>query len=149
MEALGAKIAAWALSNLFKILGVVGAIASLVLGFQLLLARIEVGRLNHDNAALHDRIENPKTGYVAELAQCRTNKATLQGALDDQTAEVRKLSDEGVKRLDAATRKLSDALKAAGKHDAIAQDTLTRQPQGADSCSRMLDIQKHYQGQLH
>lgn len=69
-------------------------------------------------ASLHSEIDDPKTGYKAELATASANQQTLKGSLDQCNVSVDSIS----KRAAAAEARAQGALDAlAGLKDATAR----------------------------
>lgn len=137
---LGAQI--WKLTTFAAGLGCV------VLTGYLIAARVENSHLTHANAVLSDRIDNPKTGYVASMAQCHTNTLTYDAALKMQNAAVEAQSNRDKAALDAANA----ALAAAQSRIAVLQNRaaamLDYKPVGADNCARTQDVIAKYVGSL-
>lgn len=77
----------------------------------------KLGAMTTERDGYRERIENPTTGYVARMAQCGTNVATLQTGLSRLTIEVKALADETRNR----DKKISEALEKAGAQAAGAR----------------------------
>jgi len=127
-------------ANLWKIATGCAAALSIILSALLLSAHFESQTLEHQRDQLTAQIADPQTGYVAKLAQARTNTEQLKAALDQQTEAYHKLSVESENRLADARRKLILAQAQTSKMEKRLQNFLSTTPQGTTLESRIRDI---------
>lgn len=82
----------------------------------------KVSGLEGDKAKLETSINDPKTGFIAQLSQCRTNVATFGAAVDRQTASLNDLKAQA----EAAESRWRMALQLAQKGTTAAQVAAAR-----------------------
>lgn len=99
-----------------KITGPIAIVAAVALlawgGYE----RAQLASERHTIAALTDRIENPKTGYIASLATCNGNAARLEASIGNQNAGIEaanKLAAQTATALDQAVKASADARAVA------------------------------------
>lgn len=94
----------------WKIATILAGVVSLSLVAFLIAANFENRDLMSQRQALAQSINDPKTGYIAQLSQARTNVETLKVAIDEQR-----------KRFQAEAVKNNASLRAAEQRLAVAQ----------------------------
>lgn len=119
--------------------GLVGFITVVLMGL-LVATYFENRELMTQRDQLAVSINDPRTGYVARLAQSRTNVQTLKAEVERQSAAYVKLSAESQARLAAAERRLAIAQRATREMEARLAVFLSQPPQGATLEERVLDI---------
>jgi hypothetical protein len=117
---------------------------AIVLGWHLIQAKLEVRRLSTSVAVLTDRIENPKTGYIVQLARAQSNIATLKSGIQDQNDKFAAWQAEGERQMAATERALKAARSEVARLQARSDGTLRYVPKGDDVCERIEDIRRHY-----
>lgn len=122
-------------------LGAVAAMVSLVAvsGF-LVYAQIENSHLVKVNADLDRRINDPKSGLLVAVAQCRTNTENAVGAIERQNAALVAKSKADAATLAEATRRLAIAQTESRKARLIADRLLSRKPQGSTLDAQVRDV---------
>jgi hypothetical protein len=138
--AIPARIGLWLLSKMWPIIGIVGVAGCIYLGVSLLVAK---GEIRHLGKTIEQR-DKTITQLTRDLAQCRTNSSTLQNALDQQNAQLRTLSDQSIAKLDALGRGVDAANRNSASVDQRVRNFLAFNPQGADVCARVLQIDKRF-----
>lgn len=93
-------------------------------------------------STLDKQINDPKTGYVARLATCRSNNQLLQGGISDQNASLALGAAKSATALAKASQQVAKAQIETGKAQAKAADILSTAPQGANDCERFEDIDR-------
>lgn len=121
--------------------GAIAATASLIAvsGF-LVYAQIENSHLAKVNAALDARINDPKTGLLVAVAQCRSNTETAIGAVEQQNRILTEQSTRDTAALAEATRQLAIAQAESKKARAQVAVLLSRKPQGATLDAQVRDV---------
>jgi len=89
---------------------------------------------------LADRINDPTTGYVAQLAQARTNVAQLEKAVAQQNEAYTRLSTQSLNRLAESRRQLAEAQAQTRVMERKLAGFLATKPQGATLEDRVRDI---------
>lgn len=110
--------------------------------------RTHIAALDHDNASLRAQIDDPNTGFRAQLsrsqanaAQLRANASDLQAALDKQNAAIAALqaaANSASERANAAQAAAADDLATA---NSLSQKLAAQKPQTA-SYSALVDLLK-------
>lgn len=125
---------------IWKIATIGAGVVSLVLVALLMSSYFERQDLLKQRAALELRINDPKTGYVAQLAQATTNVATLKVAVERQTKQLKDFEAASNAQLKATEAQL----KVAQEQTRVSQLKLNRflatKPQGATLEDRVRDI---------
>ena len=102
------------------------------------------------------------TGYKADVAaantardaalkdygQCKTNRTTLQAAIDKQNASIKALGDQTYAKLAAQAKVLADAETARTALAAKMAAYLASPPSGTDECARYRNIDTRFLGSL-
>jgi len=89
---------------------------------------------------LANRINDPNTGYVAQLAQARTNVAQLEKAVAQQNEAYDRLSTQSLNRLAESRRQLAEAQAQTRVMERKLAGFLATKPQGATLEDRVRDI---------
>lgn len=129
---------------LWKVGAFAGLAGCVVLTGLLIAEKADNGRLTTQVGALTKQINDPETGYVVRLAQCRTNTAQLETALDSQNAAIDAQSKTDQAKLAAAQKALADARETIQWLRNSAAAMLEYKPQGATACERAQDVINHY-----
>jgi len=115
---------AWLGSKLAGMIGVpVAIVLALLLAWQALAhrsTRADLREMTSERDALVARIEDPDTGYIAQLATCRTNVTSLRNSLETQNTAVRDLEA----RTAAAEQRASAARAEAARLSSAASRDL-------------------------
>jgi hypothetical protein len=118
-----------------------GAAAVALLLSSLLISTYFTNRdLTRQRDALARQIDDPKTGYVAQLAQSHTNVAQLRTSLEAQTQALDRLSKESKRSKESAQRALDIALAEKHTMEKKLAGFLSTKPQGATLEARIRDI---------
>jgi septal ring factor EnvC (AmiA/AmiB activator) len=126
--------------QLWKIATGAAGILSVVLAGFLLSAQIENRLLNQANAALDQRLEQK----TADLAQSRSNVATLQATIDSQNAKIELLRKDNEAKLTEATRQLVAVQTQNRSLSARLDSFLKVKPRGSTLEQRILDVDARY-----
>lgn len=127
-------------------LATIGAgIVAATLGFLLFMSNMEKASLNEQKAELTDRIENPRTGYVARLAQANANVVELRTSIERQNTVIRQREGEA-RQAQAELERLRGELRTAQANSAELRQRLQRfmatRPQGDSLTERVNDIDR-------
>lgn len=119
-----------------------GGAALIALGLTILLMTtyIENKDLTKQRNELARQINDPKTGYIAQLAQSRTNVETLKEEVRYQNQELDRLSKESRERLAATERRLRAAQQETRQMEKQLAGFLATGPQGTTLEDRIRDI---------
>lgn len=116
------------------------AVVALILSSLLLASYFQNRGLETEKEKLAQLINDPKTGYIAQLAQARTNVAQLQRAVETQNAAIERLSAEGKARLAESERRLAAAQAQTKQMEKKLAGFLATKPQGDTLEDRIQDI---------
>lgn len=116
------------------------AVVALILCGLLMTSYFENQSLTKQRNALAQQINDPKTGYIAQLSQARTNVAQLRQTIAVQNREIDRLSAESRARLAEAERRLAAAQAATRRMERQLAQFLATGPQGATLEERIRDI---------
>lgn len=114
------------------------------LGVALLMEKIETRHLTKSRDRLEQLIHDPKTGYIAQLAQARTNYATIEGDLTDANRRIQDISDAGATNLAAAEAGLKTARIETAHANERAAAILNLKVKGSDQCERLIEIDRAF-----
>lgn len=119
-----------------------GAVALITIALMgLLLATYFENRdLMKQRDTLSMSINDPRTGYVAQLAQARTNVETLKAEVSRQNQAYSNLSASSEARLADATRRLAAAQRETRIIEQKLAVFLSTEPQGSTLEAQVLDI---------
>lgn len=118
-----------------------GATVIAVVLIGLLISSYFVNRdISRQRDALSAQINDPTTGYVAQLAQARTNVETLKVEVQRQNAAIDQLSQDSQRRLAEAERRLAAAQAYATRVERQLAGFLATGPSGATLEDRVRDI---------
>lgn len=116
------------------------AVVALLLSALLLSSYFQNRDLSRQRAALAASINNPQTGYIAQLAQARTNVETLKVEVQRQNVAYDKLSAESQAALAAAQARMAKAQVETRAMERKLAGFLATAPQGATLEDRVRDI---------
>lgn len=126
--------------NLWKIAtGIVGVI-SLGLIAALIATNFETQSLMKQRDALSAQINDPVTGYVAQLSQARTNVAQLTKAIEVEKASFQKLEKESNVRLQQTEKELAAAQVRTRDMQRRLNSFMATGPKGDTPLDRIRDI---------
>lgn len=129
--------APWKLATLSA--GVIAAI----IGFMLFMSHVENKSLVHQRQALINRIEDPKTGYVARLSQANANVETLRAAIVYTNQQMALRQTEATAGKAELNRLRGELFKAQAETRAMQvrlKQFLATKPQGDTLDKRVRDI---------
>ena len=133
-------IQAWLLKQAWKLATGGAAILSVLLGLALTASYLENRQLVRQIELAEKRINDPKTGYAARLAQSHTNEAQLQFNLDRQNQVLRSQESEAKVRLGATQQALNEAQKRSKDQAVLVRQLLAIPPKGDTLEDRYRDI---------
>lgn len=116
------------------------AIVGLVLSALLLASYFENRSLSSQRDQLAQQINDPKTGYIAQLVQARTNVAQLQTTIETQNKAYDKLEKDSAAALAASKARLAAAQAQTRQVERQLGHFLATKPQGATLEDRIRDI---------
>jgi uncharacterized protein involved in exopolysaccharide biosynthesis len=119
--------------------GAAGVLA-LVLATLAMTTYFENRSITKQRNELSAQINDPVNGYIAQLTRLKQDNAELHASLDDQSAEVRRLSEESQRRLDAAQAQLAAALRDQRRLEGKLAGFMATGPQGSSFEERVRDI---------
>ena len=126
----------------WKAVGIGAGVVLAIAAFFLFQAQMENRSLTKLNNQLDARINNPATGYVAQLAQANTNVATLKTAVERQNVTIRTNAATADRKLAALNVALAGAERRNVGLRADAARILATPPKGNTLEQRVLDIDK-------
>ena len=126
--------------KLWKVATGAAAVVAMILTVMLATSYMHSRDLSRQRDVLATRISDPVNGYVAQLAQARTNVETLKVAVAQQNAAYDKLSTESQTRLAAAQARLADAQAKTKVMERRLSGFLATAPKGATLEDRVRDI---------
>jgi hypothetical protein len=118
------------------------AIVAVGLGIGLTYAHIENQILRHRITTVEASVNDPKTGYVARLAQSETNVATVTEGLKAQNAAISARSIENSRKLVLVTAQLNEVQRDNRKKDIQIRHFLAVPPKGDTLEDRYSDIDR-------
>lgn len=131
------------LSAPWKLATIGAGVVAAILGFLLISSQLENRNLNSQKAELIQRIEDPRTGYVARLTQANANVVELRTAVERQNTVIRQREGEA-RAAQAELERLRGQLRQAQAQSAQAQarlrEFLATGPRGASLEERVRDI---------
>jgi DNA anti-recombination protein RmuC len=126
--------------HIWKIATGGAAALALLLCALLMSSYFENRDLSKQRNTLAAQINDPQTGYIAQLAQARTNVETLKVEVDKQNKALDKMSAESNARLAAARTALAKAQAETKALEKRLAGFLATKPQGATLEARVRDI---------
>jgi len=85
-------------------------------------------------ASLRGRIEDPKTGYITQIAEARAGGAVCRAELAAQNASIQRHADEQAAKMEAAGKAIDEGLKRlSGLTDRAS--VILKAPVSADLCA--------------
>lgn len=124
----------------WKLATILTGVVSLVLTSLLLASYFENRNLTRQSAQMSETINNPKTGYIARLAQANTNVAQLRTSVEVQNRAYRELQSVSAARLAATERRLALAQAETRRMERNLAEFLATAPQGTTFEERVRDI---------
>lgn len=119
----------------------VGAL-SLVLTVLLTMSYFENNNLIKQRTAIMDTINNPDTGYIAQLAQSRTNARTLTSVIAEQKASFETKAAQREAVLAATSAQLARAQAETRDMERKVGSFLATKPKGVTLEDRINDIDR-------
>lgn len=129
-------------SLLWKLGTGIAVIGSLVLTVLLMASYRETTDIRKQRDAMSIQINDPKTGYVAQLAQSRTNVVQLTTAIERQVIQFREREAENTRILESTRKQLNAAQAESRKAQAEVRAFLASPPKGNTAAERMEDIDR-------
>lgn len=126
--------------QLWKIATGGAAVVALILSALLMWSYFENRDITKQRDVLSAQINDPTNGYIAQLAQSRTNVETLKVEVERQNAAYDKLSAESTARLANARAALAKAQAETRALERKVAGFLATKPQGATLEDRVRDI---------
>lgn len=126
--------------SLWKIMTGLAGVTTLVMGGFLIHSYFDNRSLTNQRNALSKEINDPKTGYVAQLFQARTNVSTLRVAIDEQNKAYHTLSEASKKALADSERRLAEAQKRTKLAEQRVSRFMATGPKGDSLEDRIRDI---------
>lgn len=131
---------AWLQGNLWKAATGAAGVVVLALAFLLATSYMENRSLANQRNKLSQQINDPKTGYIAKLAQAQSNVVILTMALDEQNKKIEKLGAEHRARVAEAERRLKEAQRQTIIMERKLAGFLATGPNGSTLEERIRDI---------
>lgn len=114
--------------------------AALVMAIPLGVQTVRYEVAESQRADLYRQINDEQTGFIARLAVCRGNTATLEAAIAGQNAAVMAMADQASERIARAEEAASQARSERDEAEARAARFMARPIQGATLVDRVLDV---------
>ena len=134
----------WLQAQMWK-LGTLGASAvALCLGVALALSAAQKHQMEGDRAKLDAAINNPQTGYVVRLAQCRANVTDLEQSIEQQNARISAVEAGSAQRIATAETAVQRAREATRAANTRVTAILSAAPKGATVCERVEDVDRRF-----
>lgn len=118
------------------------AAVSIGLGVYTAVVSLDRARIEVERKSLEQQIQDPKTGYVARLAQAETNVVTARAAVDQQNATLQSKSAADAAALADLSKQVAQANAATAAANTKIDRLLKTPLAGADACARMNDADK-------
>lgn len=126
--------------QLWKIATGGAVVVAILLSGLLVASSFENKDLMKQRNTLAAQINDPKTGFIAQLSQLRTNQAVLTQAIETQNVAYDKLSKESAARLAATRAALLVAQRETNTAERKLAGFLATKPQGVTLEARVRDI---------
>ena len=97
---------AWLEARAWQVGAIAASAAALSLSVALVASKISEHRLTTRLHEIQASIDDPHTGYVVRLSQCRTNLETVSGELGRQNDAIKRQSEDSAKRIAEAEKSL-------------------------------------------
>lgn len=130
----------WLTGQAWKIATGGAVVITLLLSALLMASYFQNRDLSSARAELARRIDDPKTGYVVQLAQARTNEATLKAVVTRQNAAYATLSATSRAQLAQSERALALAQARTREMEVRLRSFLATKPRGSTLEERVRDI---------
>lgn len=124
------------------------ALLTIILSAFLLSSYFENRDLMSQRNELAKQINDPKTGFVARMAQAQTNIETLKATVESQNTAYRNLSQQSEARLASLRAEVVAAQKREQIVSQKLQQFLATKPQGATLEERIEDIDRRALSEL-
>jgi hypothetical protein len=134
--------------NIWKIATGAAGVVSLVLISLLMTTYFENRDLLNQRTVLMKSINDPLTGYVAQLAQAHTNEETLKTTVTRQTVAYNQLSRDSQAKLAAAEAALKVQQGVTRQMEVKLHDFMATKPKGATLEDRVRDIDTRAMSEL-
>lgn len=128
----------------WKLLAGIAGISLLAVTAALIYARIDNVHLSRINHALDKRINDPESGLLVTVAQCRTNAETAIAGLETQNKAIQSQADTARKALADATARLAAAQAETRRAEKRVAILLSKPPVGATLEARVQDVDKRF-----
>ncbi len=142
------KLLSFFQGHLWKVATIGAGVISLILVSLLIASTFENRDLSNARAVLASRIDDPKTGYVAQLAQARTNEETLKLVVKRQNEAYTTLSAKSKSDLALTEAALVVAQRETKLAESRLAAFLATKPQGATLEARVRDIDERALAEL-
>ena len=130
---------AWLEARAWQVGAIAASAAALSLSVALVASKISEHRLTSQLAEVQASIDDPRTGYIVRLAQCRTNYETVSGELGRQNDAIKRQTEDSAKRIAEAEKSLTVAHAATAAAERRI-GVLLRPLVSADTCSRVIEM---------
>lgn len=124
----------------WKIISGAAGIALLVAGFFLVVAQVENRYLVKKNVRLEELINDPDTGYIAQLAQANTNVETLTLAVETQNTKLRQQAEESARTLADLKATVARVQNDNARLRTASAKILNGKPRGNTLVERVTDV---------
>lgn len=135
--------------SLWKFATIGAGVVSLILVSLLLASYFENRNLQGQNTALTAQINDPTTGYVAQLAQARTNVSQLQTTITTMRVRFQTQADENNVKLVQTERLLAAAQAQTRTMQERLNHFLSTGPQGTTTIDQYNDINDRITAELN
>jgi hypothetical protein len=123
-----------------------GAIGSVLVGLVLMAFLIAANAENRDLTRQRDAlalsINDPQTGYVARLAQSRTNTEQLKAGFERQIVVMRQEAERNARVLESTRQQLQAANARARDLQRRSDRLMASPPEGENLTERILDVDR-------
>jgi hypothetical protein len=126
----------------WKIGAIIAALVMVVLGGFLVKTSLDNRNLEKQKSELTRRIEDPVTGYIAQLNTARNNVVILKGAIEKQNSEFRKQSAASQAELNRLRGELKLAQAQSRAYQKRVNELMSRPIKGNNATERMEDVDK-------
>ena len=122
-------------ANLWKGAAALGGLTSIGLAIALYVA-------DHERDHLRDQIQNPKTGYIAQLAVAHANEAGLQASIDSQNKAIDDLNAKSEMQIASLRGTIASYQSATASLNQRIGALNARPLAGNDVCARVQDADR-------
>lgn len=128
----------WIEARAWQVGTVAASVAAVTLGGCAAVLVFQKAGLERDVARMETRLETLR----GDLDTCRRNTRDLSGAIEQQNAEIKRISDEGVTRLSAATVAVNEARAATAAVQSRLNRLLNAPATGGTVCERLDEVDR-------